>query len=54
MQFHSIALSLFCSLIAPFGGFFASGFKRAFKVKVKQSSHSGMIIIGHLVHAKQL
>ncbi|CAH3168644.1 unnamed protein product [Porites lobata] len=33
MQFHSIALSLFCSLIAPFGGFFASGFKRAFKVK---------------------
>ena len=34
MQFHSIVLSLFSSLIAPFGGFFASGFKRAFKVKV--------------------
>ena len=34
MQFHSIILSLFSSLIAPFGGFFASGFKRAFKVKV--------------------
>ncbi|XP_068703938.1 phosphatidate cytidylyltransferase 1-like [Montipora capricornis] len=33
MQFHSIILSLFSSLIAPFGGFFASGFKRAFKVK---------------------
>lgn len=33
MQFHSIVLSLFSSLIAPFGGFFASGFKRAFKVK---------------------
>lgn len=35
MQFHSIILSLFSSLIAPFGGFFASGFKRAFKVKVE-------------------
>ena len=37
MQFHSIILSLFSSLIAPFGGFFASGFKRAFKVKVANS-----------------
>jgi phosphatidate cytidylyltransferase len=27
-------LSLFASLIAPFGGFFASGFKRAIKIKV--------------------
>lgn len=33
MQIHSLFLSLFSSLIAPFGGFFASGFKRAFKVK---------------------
>ncbi|XP_065123266.2 phosphatidate cytidylyltransferase 1 [Paramisgurnus dabryanus] len=32
-QIHSIALSAFGSLIAPFGGFFASGFKRAFKIK---------------------
>ncbi|XP_040182428.1 phosphatidate cytidylyltransferase 1 [Rana temporaria] len=32
-QFHSIALSTFGSLIGPFGGFFASGFKRAFKIK---------------------
>ena len=32
--FHSFPLSVFASLIAPFGGFFASGFKRAFKVKV--------------------
>ncbi|XP_073717312.1 phosphatidate cytidylyltransferase 1 [Misgurnus anguillicaudatus] len=32
-QIHSIALSSFGSLIAPFGGFFASGFKRAFKIK---------------------
>ncbi|KAI2664518.1 Phosphatidate cytidylyltransferase 1 [Labeo rohita] len=32
-QIHSIALSSFASLIGPFGGFFASGFKRAFKIK---------------------
>nr|CAH7760781.1 unnamed protein product [Callosobruchus chinensis] len=30
---HSIPLSCFASLIAPFGGFYASGFKRACKVK---------------------
>ncbi|EGR34460.1 phosphatidate cytidylyltransferase, putative [Ichthyophthirius multifiliis] len=32
-QFHSLVLSMFASLIAPFGGFFASGFKRAIKIK---------------------
>lgn len=32
-QLHSLILSLFASVIAPFGGFFASGFKRAIKVK---------------------
>uniref|UniRef100_A0A3P8WIS5 Phosphatidate cytidylyltransferase n=1 Tax=Cynoglossus semilaevis TaxID=244447 RepID=A0A3P8WIS5_CYNSE len=32
-QIHSIFLSTFASLIGPFGGFFASGFKRAFKIK---------------------
>uniref|UniRef100_A0A8C7C681 Phosphatidate cytidylyltransferase n=1 Tax=Oncorhynchus kisutch TaxID=8019 RepID=A0A8C7C681_ONCKI len=32
-QIHSVALSTFGSLIGPFGGFFASGFKRAFKIK---------------------
>nr|XP_009674885.1 PREDICTED: phosphatidate cytidylyltransferase 1 [Struthio camelus australis] len=32
-QMHSIALATFASLIGPFGGFFASGFKRAFKIK---------------------
>ncbi|KAJ3213785.1 hypothetical protein HDU67_002442 [Dinochytrium kinnereticum] len=32
-QFHSIVMALFASLIAPFGGFFASGAKRAFKLK---------------------
>ncbi|ODV83494.1 hypothetical protein CANARDRAFT_9554 [[Candida] arabinofermentans NRRL YB-2248] len=30
---HSMVLSMFASLIAPFGGFFASGLKRAFKIK---------------------
>ena len=30
---HNIIFSVFASLIAPFGGFFASGFKRAFKIK---------------------
>ncbi|XP_056601423.1 phosphatidate cytidylyltransferase 2 isoform X2 [Triplophysa dalaica] len=33
-QIHSIALSAFASIMGPFGGFFASGFKRAFKIKV--------------------
>ncbi|KAL8129773.1 LOW QUALITY PROTEIN: hypothetical protein V2J09_018928 [Rumex salicifolius] len=32
-QWHALCLGLFASIIAPFGGFFASGFKRAFKVK---------------------
>jgi len=33
IQFHALVLSAFASIIAPFGGFFASGFKRAFKIK---------------------
>jgi len=41
-QFHIAALALFASLIAPFGGFFASGFKRAFKIK-----DFGDLIPGH-------
>ena len=32
-QLHSIVLAVFASLVAPFGGFFASGFKRAFNIK---------------------
>eukprot|EP01097_Dermamoeba_algensis_P007457 TRINITY_DN469_c0_g3_i3.p1 TRINITY_DN469_c0_g3~~TRINITY_DN469_c0_g3_i3.p1 ORF type:complete len:435 (-),score=87.71 TRINITY_DN469_c0_g3_i3:218-1486(-) len=32
-QLHVLNLATFASLIAPFGGFFASGFKRAFKIK---------------------
>ena len=33
VQFHALIIALFSSLIAPFGGFFASGLKRAFKIK---------------------
>ena len=32
-QVHAVVIASFASLIAPFGGFFASGFKRAFKIK---------------------
>ncbi|KAI6190892.1 Phosphatidate cytidylyltransferase [Aphelenchoides bicaudatus] len=39
---HSVILAMFASFIAPFGGFFASGFKRAFKIK-----DFGDIIPGH-------
>nr|CAG4638393.1 EOG090X04NQ [Cyclestheria hislopi] len=39
---HSLAMSLFSSFIGPFGGFFASGFKRAFKIK-----DFGDVIPGH-------
>ena len=31
--FHAAILATFASLIAPFGGFFASGLKRAFGIK---------------------
>lgn len=37
-QLHSLAFSSFASLVAPFGGFFASGLKRAFNLKVAASS----------------
>jgi CDP-diglyceride synthetase len=33
MQWHAVVLAVFASVVAPFGGFFASGFKRAFKIK---------------------
>ncbi|EST05794.1 Phosphatidate cytidylyltransferase [Kalmanozyma brasiliensis GHG001] len=32
-QLHALVLASFASLVAPFGGFFASGFKRAFNIK---------------------
>ena len=45
MQFHAVVLAAFASIIAPFGGFFASGFKRGFKIKDFGDSipgHGGM------------
>lgn len=42
IHFHGAVMAMFASLIAPFGGFFASGFKRAFKLK-----DFGDLIPGH-------
>eukprot|EP00188_Purpureofilum_apyrenoidigerum_P004644 Plantae.Rhodophyta-Purpureofilum_apyrenoidigerum.ctg5389.p1 GENE.Plantae.Rhodophyta-Purpureofilum_apyrenoidigerum.ctg5389~~Plantae.Rhodophyta-Purpureofilum_apyrenoidigerum.ctg5389.p1 ORF type:complete len:444 (+),score=58.18 Plantae.Rhodophyta-Purpureofilum_apyrenoidigerum.ctg5389:44-1333(+) len=42
VQFHGVIIALFASVIAPFGGFFASGAKRAFNRK-----DFGTIIPGH-------
>ncbi|XP_022094533.1 phosphatidate cytidylyltransferase 2-like isoform X3 [Acanthaster planci] len=39
---HAAVIGLFASLVSPFGGFFASGFKRAFKIK-----DFGDVIPGH-------
>ena len=33
VQLHALVFALFASLIAPFGGFFASGIKRAYRIK---------------------
>lgn len=44
-QFHALVMAVFASLVAPFGGFFASGFKRAFNIKDFGQSipgHGGM------------
>lgn len=46
-QIHSIALSSFASIVGPFGGFFASGFKRAFKIKVARKEN-----FMHIHHGK--
>lgn len=46
MQFHGLAYGLFASLIAPFGGFFASAIKRAYNKKDFDSfmpGHGGMM-----------
>ncbi|KAI9739181.1 MAG: hypothetical protein M1834_007394 [Cirrosporium novae-zelandiae] len=45
IQFHIMVFATFASLIAPFGGFFASGLKRTFKIKDFGESipgHGGM------------
>jgi phosphatidate cytidylyltransferase len=42
---HLLVMSIFAALVAPFGGFFASGFKRAFNIKDFGDSipgHGGM------------
>lgn len=41
-QVHAVVLGFFASLMAPFAGFFASGLKRAFKLK-----DFGDLIPGH-------
>ena len=35
VQWHALCMGLFASIIAPFGGSFASGFKRTLKIKVR-------------------
>jgi phosphatidate cytidylyltransferase len=42
MQLHACVIALFASIVAPFGGFFASGFKRTFRLK-----DFGNVIPGH-------
>lgn len=45
LYLHALNLATFASLIAPFGGFFASGLKRSFKIKDFGDSipgHGGM------------
>ena len=42
VQYHALVLGAFASLLAPFGGFFASGLKRAHKIK-----DFGDLIPGH-------
>jgi phosphatidate cytidylyltransferase len=45
LELNAIVLGLFAGFIAPFGGFFASGLKRAFKIKDFGDSipgHGGM------------
>ena len=42
MEWHTFVLAIFASVVAPFGGFFASGFKRAFDIK-----DFGTLIPGH-------
>jgi len=38
-------MSVFSSVIGPFGGFFASGFKRAFKIKVSFNWKGSVVVL---------
>jgi predicted CDP-diglyceride synthetase/phosphatidate cytidylyltransferase len=49
VQLHMLWLALFASLVAPFGGFFASAIKRAYKVKDFDS-----VLPGRFNHAHSL
>jgi len=42
---HSLSMSVFSSVIGPFGGFFASGFKRAFKIKVSFNWKGSVVVL---------
>jgi phosphatidate cytidylyltransferase len=46
IQLHALSIGLFASVVAPFGGFFASGIKRAYKLDDFAS-----IIPGHVCTA---
>eukprot|EP01091_Cochliopodium_minus_P014574 TRINITY_DN4970_c0_g1_i2.p1 TRINITY_DN4970_c0_g1~~TRINITY_DN4970_c0_g1_i2.p1 ORF type:complete len:371 (-),score=87.21 TRINITY_DN4970_c0_g1_i2:8-1120(-) len=46
IQIHGVVFAIFTSLISPFGGFFASGMKRAFEIKDFDNifpGHGGMV-----------
>lgn len=45
IQIHGLAYGLFASLVAPFGGFFASAIKRAYKKKDFDSFMPGIIYL---------
>lgn len=46
VQFHALVLAAFASVVAPFGGFFASAIKRAYNIKDFDSlvpGHGGLM-----------
>lgn len=49
MEGHALVLATFASLIAPFGGFFASGFKRALRIKVRPPFAAGLLLLSPCV-----
>ena len=51
IQIHGLAYGLFASLVAPFGGFFASAIKRAYKKKDFGSFMPGKLIFIYYFHS---